>query len=157
MSFFFGWKLTLLTIVTVMPIILAAGFFRLRHEAKAEESNQEVFRESAKFATESIGAMRTVTALGLEMSICRRYEKLLTDHAKEAWRKSRWSTAVFSLSDSVSLLCMAFVLWQVFSMSGYDEKLLTMNRYGGQLLADHEYTPFNYCKYHMKLGVGLDF
>lgn len=52
-----------------MPVILAAGFFRLRYETRAEEANQEVFRESAGFATESIGAMRTVTALGLEGSI----------------------------------------------------------------------------------------
>lgn len=52
-----------------MPVILAAGFFRLRYESRAEEANQEVFRESAGFATESIGAMRTVTALGLEGSI----------------------------------------------------------------------------------------
>lgn len=52
-----------------MPIILAAGFFRLRYETRAEEANQEVFRESAGFATESIGAVRTVTSLGLEGSI----------------------------------------------------------------------------------------
>ncbi|CAG8983020.1 hypothetical protein HYALB_00010146 [Hymenoscyphus albidus] len=136
-SLYFGWKLTLVTILTAMPIILAAGFFRLRYETKAEEANQEVFKDSAKFATESIGAMRTVTALGLEGTICRRYERLLRGHAGDAWKKSRLSTAIFAISDSISLLCMAFVLW-----------------YGGQLLADFEYTPFSYLVVYLAVVQG---
>ncbi|KAB8303395.1 hypothetical protein EYC80_004824 [Monilinia laxa] len=127
MSFYFGWKLTLLTVVTTMPIILAAGYFRLRYETQFEKMNNEVFAESSKFATESIGAFRTVSALTLELEICGRYEKLLRNYTKKAFRKARFSTFIFAMSDSIALLCMAFVLW-----------------YGGQLLASHEYTPFNY-------------
>lgn len=127
MSFYFGWKLTLLTVVTTMPIILAAGFFRLRYETQFEKMNNEVFAESSKFATESIGAFRTVSALTLESQICGRYEKLLRNYTKKAFQKARISTFIFAMSDSIALLCMAFVLW-----------------YGGQLLASHEYTPFNY-------------
>ena len=56
MSFYFGWKLTLVTVCSSVPIILAAGFFRLRYEMQFEKMNFEVFAESAKFATESIGA-----------------------------------------------------------------------------------------------------
>jgi ATP-binding cassette subfamily B (MDR/TAP) protein 1 len=94
-----------------MPIILAAGFFRIRYETQFEKMNYEVFAESSKFASESIGAIRTVTSLTLEDEICNRYEKLLKNHVKEAFRKARFSTFVFSMSDSIGLLCMAFVLW----------------------------------------------
>lgn len=111
MSFYFGWKLTLVTVCSSMPIILAAGFFRIRYEIQFEKMNFEVFAESAKFATESIGAIRTVTALTLEDEICERYEKLLQTHIKEAFHKARFSTLVFAMSDSIALLCMAFVLW----------------------------------------------
>ncbi|RAL66178.1 hypothetical protein DID88_005850 [Monilinia fructigena] len=89
--------------------------------------SNEVFAESSKFATESIGAFRTVSALTLESEICGRYEKLLRNYTQKAFRKARFSTFIFAMSDSIALLCMAFVLW-----------------YGGQLLASHEYTPFNY-------------
>ena len=110
-SFYFGWKLTLLTIFTSMPIIFAAGYFRIRYETQFEKMNNEVFAKSAKFATESIGAFRTVSSLTLESEIIGRYEKLLNDHTTEAFQKARFSTFVFAMSDSISLLCMAFVLW----------------------------------------------
>lgn len=110
-SFYFGWKLTLITVCSSMPIILAAGFVRLKFETQFEKMNFEVFAESAKFATESIGAIRTVTAMTMEDTICRRYEKLLHEHTREAFRKARFTTFIFAVSDSISLLCMAFVLW----------------------------------------------
>ncbi|TVY37341.1 ABC transporter [Lachnellula subtilissima] len=127
MSFYFGWKLTLLTVVSSVPIILAAGFFRIRYETQFEKMNWTVFSESAKFATESIGAIRTVTSLTLESEICERYESLLNEHIAKAFHKARFSTLVFAMSDSVSLLCMAFVMW-----------------YGGGLLASYQYWSFNY-------------
>ncbi|KAF6830772.1 ABC transporter [Colletotrichum musicola] len=123
----FGWKLTLVALGTSMPIIVAAMFYRVRHETKFEEANNEVFAESAKFASESIGAIRTVSSLTMEDGICQRYDDLLKYHTRDAFRKSRWSVMVFAFSDSISLLCMAFVLW-----------------YGGRLLSSHEYTPFQY-------------
>lgn len=110
-SFYFGWKLTLVTVCSAMPIILAAGFFRIRHETQFERMNNEIFAKSSKFATESIGAFRTVSSLTLESEILSSYETLLSDHTSAAFRKARFSTFVFAMSDSISLLCMAFVLW----------------------------------------------
>lgn len=112
-SFYFGWKLTLLTVLTSMPIILAAGFFRIRYETQFEKMNFEVFAESSKFATESIGAFRTVSALTLEPEIIGRYETLLQNHINHAFDKAKLSTLIFAMSDSIALLCMAFVLWYV--------------------------------------------
>jgi ATP-binding cassette subfamily B (MDR/TAP) protein 1 len=111
LSFVFGWELTLLTVFTAVPIILAAGFFRIRYETQFEKMNNEVFEESSRFATESIGAFRTVSSLVLEDRICGRYERLLREHSENAFKKAKFSTLVFAMSDSISLLCMAFVLW----------------------------------------------
>jgi ATP-binding cassette, subfamily B (MDR/TAP), member 1 len=111
MSLYFGWKLTILTVCTSMPVILVAGFFRIRYETQFEKMNYKVFAESAKFATESIGAFRTVSSLTLEPEICGRYETLLQNHITNAFHHARFSTFVFAMSDSIPLLCMAFVLW----------------------------------------------
>src|SRR5689334_15578549 len=89
MSFYFGWKLTLLTVLSAMPIILAAGFFRIRYETQFEKMNYEVFAESSKFATECIGAFRTVSSLTLEEEICYRYEILLRNHTRRAFQKAK--------------------------------------------------------------------
>ncbi|TLS26950.1 hypothetical protein PpBr36_05078 [Pyricularia pennisetigena] len=126
-SFYFGWKLTAVTVVTTLPLILGAAFFRVRYEKRLEVMGAAVFAESAKFATESVGAFRTVSSLTLEKPICERYRLLLERHVKQALPRSAASTVLFALSDSIALLCMAFVLW-----------------YGGKLMADHEYLPFQY-------------
>jgi ATP-binding cassette subfamily B (MDR/TAP) protein 1 len=90
---------------------MAGAYIRLRFEIQFEKMNQAVFAESSKFAAESIGAFRTVTSLTLENMICRRYEELLADHVKKAFKKATYSMAIFSASDSVPLLCMALTLW----------------------------------------------
>ncbi|KAK0709215.1 ABC transporter-like protein [Lasiosphaeria miniovina] len=126
-SFYFGWKLTVVTLCSSMPLIIAAAFLRIRYEAQFEKTNNEVFAESAKFATESIGAFRTVSSLTLEDTIIQRYETLLQNHISKSFLKSSWTTFVFSAADSIALLCMAFILW-----------------YGGNLMLNHEYLPFQY-------------
>ncbi|KAK3401641.1 P-loop containing nucleoside triphosphate hydrolase protein [Sordaria brevicollis] len=126
-SFYFGWKLTIVTLSSSMPLIVAASFFRIRYEARFEKMNNEVFAESAKFATESITAFRTVSALTLEGTIIERYEALLRGHVKKSFGKSSWVTLIFAVADSIALLCMSFVLW-----------------YGGSLMLKGEYLPFQY-------------
>ncbi|KAI0870538.1 ABC transporter-like protein [Hypoxylon argillaceum] len=136
-SFYFGWKLTLVAFASAMPLALGAGFYRIRVEKRFETMNLKVFAESAKFATESVGAIRTVTALTLEDLICQRYEELLQNHVKEAFKRARFATLIFSASDSLPLLAMAFVLW-----------------YGGTLLISGEYMTFNYLVVYIAIVQG---
>jgi ATP-binding cassette subfamily B (MDR/TAP) protein 1 len=121
-SFAFGWKLTLVTFFAALPVILAAAFMRIRYEVQFEAFNAKVFAESSKFAAESIGAFRTVTALTLEDTITRHYRGLLDEHVRKAFKKGRYAVLIFALSDSLELCCMALTFW-----------------YGGQLLGNHEY------------------
>ena len=110
---YFGWKFALVTMCATMPIILAGGYYRVSHEVKFEARNNEVFAESAKFATEAIRAIRTVTSLTLENAICRKYDELLGDHIRKSLYEARWSTIIFAESDSLVLICMAFTIWLV--------------------------------------------
>lgn len=136
-AFYFGWKLTAIALSCAMPLAVAAGFLRSRVEKKFQKMNHKVFAESAKFATEAMGAIRTVTALTLEDTICNRYEKLLTEHLHLAYKKARLATILFSASDSVPLLCMAFILW-----------------YGGGLLVSGEYISFQYLVVYLSVVQG---
>lgn len=123
----FGWKLTLVALGTTLPVILIAMIYRMRHERDLDASTTAVFAASAQFAVEKIAAIRTAVSLTLESDICATYERLLLTHVKTSTPQARVSVFLFALSDSVPLLCMAFVLW-----------------YGGQLLGEHAYTPFQY-------------
>lgn len=154
-AFYFGWKLTVVTLCSSMPLIISGAFFRIRYETQFEKMNNDVFAESAKFATEAIAAFRTVSALTLEDTIIRRYETLLQDHIKKAFWKSSWTTLVFAAADSVALLCMSFVLWSVTQQihcvslsyscaSANFQVRCSRHRYGGGLMLNLEYTSFQY-------------
>lgn len=122
-SFVFGWKLSLVGNLTAMPVILLAGFYRVRLEKQFATMNTEVFAESSQFGTEAIGAFRTVTSLIMEDVVTDRYAKLLQSHIVTATKKAFPSTVVFATSDSVDFLCQALVFW-----------------YGGRFLTSGEYS-----------------
>ena len=113
-AFYFGWKLTLVTLCSSFPFILVAALLRLRFEIQFEALNAKVFAESSQFAGESIKAFRTVTSLTLEHTITDRYSVLLNEHVTKAFRKAFLATLIFAGSDSVELACMAFTFWYAF-------------------------------------------
>ncbi|KAJ9157754.1 ABC transporter transmembrane region [Pleurostoma richardsiae] len=138
-AYAYGWKLALVAMFVTVPLGLAAGYFRLRYELQFEKMYAEVFSESSKWASESIGAFRTVSSLTLEDIICDRYSDLLYGHVNNAFRKSRWTTLIFAMSDSVSLGCQALIFW-----------------YGGRLLASHEYNVLNFLICYMAVIQGAE-
>ena len=121
-SFSFGWKLTLVALFSAFPVIIGSCFVRTRYEVKFEKLNAAVFAESSQFASEAIGAFRTVTSLTLEDTITERYSKLLKNHVHAAFHKAKYASLIVALSDSLELPCMALCFW-----------------YGGQLLSTREY------------------
>ncbi|KAJ4324676.1 hypothetical protein N0V84_003800 [Fusarium piperis] len=119
----FGWKLGLIAMFVALPVMLGAGFWKFRHEVQFDQMNSAVFAESSQFATEAIGAIRTVSALTMEETINNRYRQLLDGHVKAANVKARWTSAIFGFADSAGLGCQALIFW-----------------YGGNLLAKGEYS-----------------
>ena len=126
-AFSFGWKLALLACCVVMPVSIATTYWRFKYEIEFDKMNNEVFAESSKFASESIGAFRTVASLTSEDAICDRFEKLCRGHVVTAFKKARWVSLLFAFSDSVSMACQTLIFY-----------------YGGKLLADGEYTALQF-------------
>ncbi|KAI3573651.1 P-loop containing nucleoside triphosphate hydrolase protein [Fusarium oxysporum f. sp. albedinis] len=122
-SLAFGWKLGLISMSVALPIMIAGGCWKYKHEGHFDKMNAAVFQESSQFATEAIEAIRTVSPLTMEDSINSQYRDLLNGHVKAANRKAQWTSAIFGFADSVGLGCQALLLW-----------------YGGRLLASGEYT-----------------
>lgn len=136
-AFSFGWKLALVALCVTAPLGLLAGYFRFKYEIEFDKMYGSVFAESSKFAAESIGAFRTVASMTLEDTISNRYDTLLNGHVFKAYKKARYTTLIFALSDSISLGCQALIFW-----------------YGGRLLATREYetTQFFVCYMAVILG-----
>ncbi|KAL5092065.1 ABC transporter bea3 [Trichoderma cf. simile WF8] len=126
-AFSFGWKLALVGAAVVMPILLASSYWCFKYEIQFEKMNNEVFAESSKFASESIGAFRTVTSLTLEAPISQRFETLCNGHVKTAFKKARWVSLLFGFADSCTLACQSLIFY-----------------YGSRLLVSGEYKIENY-------------
>ncbi|KAH7166490.1 P-loop containing nucleoside triphosphate hydrolase protein [Dactylonectria macrodidyma] len=110
-SLIFSWKLGLVAMFATMPVMLTAGFWKYRYEIYFEKMNSAVFMESSQFATEAVGAMRTVSSLNMEDTINGRYQTLLSNHVHAARLKAQWTAGLFGFADSVGLACQALVLW----------------------------------------------
>ncbi|KAG5756898.1 hypothetical protein H9Q70_000541 [Fusarium xylarioides] len=107
----FAWKLALVSLCVVVPILLAAGYWRMRYEIKFEEMNNAVFVDSSKFASEAISAFRTVASFTLEGAICDQFRTLNSNHVKDAFKKARWVSLLYAFSDSATIGCQAIVLY----------------------------------------------
>ncbi|KAF1934701.1 P-loop containing nucleoside triphosphate hydrolase protein [Clathrospora elynae] len=121
-AFVYGWKLSLVGLFAALPLILAAGYLRMRLEREFEKDNAKIFENSSQFAAEAVGAFRTVLSLTMEDMIGDRYETLLNGHVTKAFASAKYGTIVFAASDSIELACTALAFW-----------------YGGTLLASREY------------------
>lgn len=136
-AFVYGWKLSLVGLFAVLPLILAAGYLRIRFEMGFEKATAKVFENSSQFATEAVGAFRTVISLIMEDMIGDRYDELLKDHVDKAFASAKYSTLVFAASDSIELACMALTFW-----------------YGGTLLASREYNIVGFFVVYMAIIQG---
>lgn len=121
-AFAFAWKLALVACCVIFPILLSSSYWRFKYEIQFEKMNNEVFDESSKFASESIGAFRTVSAFTLEDQITKRFEALCSQHVTKAFKKARWVSLIFGFADSTTIACQALLFY-----------------YGGRLLARGEY------------------
>ena len=61
-----GWKLGLVVIAGGMPTIFGVGYYRLRLEMANGDRLSQMYLECARFVSEAIGAIRTVSSLTLE-------------------------------------------------------------------------------------------
>lgn len=123
LALIFGWKLAIVAIFGPLPIVFAAGLIRMRLELTALERTSKFFLESARFASEAVGSIRTVSSLTLEDDILARYTEKLHGPVKDAYKRVLKVMLLFGLSESVDLLGMAFTFW-----------------YGARLLSYGEYT-----------------
>ncbi|PLB49976.1 P-loop containing nucleoside triphosphate hydrolase protein [Aspergillus steynii IBT 23096] len=118
MALVYSWKLALVSLCAVSPLCVFSGYIRFRYEVQFESMNDAVFAESSQFASEAIGAFRTVTSLTLEESILDRFEKLCHGHVASAYKKARWVSIVLGFSESTNLGCQALIFY-------YGGRLLT--------------------------------
>lgn len=119
----YGWKLGLTLVLGALPVLVGAGYIRIRLEYRFEDDTSNRFARSSGLASEAVMAIRTVSSLALERAIVDRYRASLEGIAKQAIGGLGWRMFFYSLSQSISFLAMALGFW-----------------YGGRLVSTGEYS-----------------
>ncbi|TPX66385.1 hypothetical protein SpCBS45565_g04512 [Spizellomyces sp. 'palustris'] len=117
-----AWKIAIV-VVTAVPIMLVAGFLRVRIIARFQKRHETAYIASAALATEAVGNIRTVAALSCEQHVKDRYHKSLEAPYQDSIRSISTGNLWLALAYSITYLLYALAYW-----------------WGSQLLSKGDYT-----------------
>jgi ATP-binding cassette subfamily B (MDR/TAP) protein 1 len=121
-----GWKLALVC-TSVMPIVIACGYFRTKMLEHFNQRTREVNAASASYAAENISQMKTVASLTREDQVAAKYIGELDAQQRRSLISVSKSSILFAASQSVMFLCFALGFY-----------------YGSTLMATMEYNQFQF-------------
>lgn len=105
-----AWKIAVVLLAAV-PVMLVAGFLRLRILSKAEERHQTAYNEAAALASEACAAIRTVAALGREADVLRLYKEAIQEPYERSLRFTITGNVLLAFSLSVTYFVYALAYW----------------------------------------------
>lgn len=121
-----GWKLALVCI-SVVPVLLACGFYRFWMLARFQRRSKAAYEGSASFACEATSAIRTVASLTREDDVWAQYHAQLDEQGRKSLISVSKSSLLYAASQALVFFCVALGFW-----------------YGGTLLGTFEYTMFRF-------------
>ncbi|EGE02200.1 multidrug resistance protein [Trichophyton equinum CBS 127.97] len=120
-----GWRLALVSLFGCLPPLFLAGFIRMRMEMQAQDKNAKLYLESARFASEAVNSIRTVSSLTLEPTVYSNYGDRLKGPVARSLKYTAIAMIFFGFSDSVDTAAMALAFW-------YGGRLMSFGEYDAQ-------------------------
>jgi ABC-type multidrug transport system fused ATPase/permease subunit len=105
-----AWKIAIVLLCAV-PVMVVAGFLRLRILAKSEERHQTAYNSAAAMASEACSAIQTVAALGRERDVLWMYKRAVQKPYEESLRFSIWGNSLLAFSLSITYFVYALAYW----------------------------------------------
>lgn len=105
------WPLTQRLFAACYPLVISAGYIRLRIIVLKDQANKKSHASSAHLACEAAGSIRTVASLGREEDCCRQYSESLDEPLRRSSRSGNLNNLIYSLSQSMSFWVIALVFW----------------------------------------------
>ncbi|KAJ4406129.1 hypothetical protein N0V91_004801 [Didymella pomorum] len=105
-----AWKIAIVLLAAV-PIMVLAGFVRLRILALAEEKHQNAYNDAATLASEATASMQIVAAFGLEDRFLRSYQEAISGPYEEHLRFALFGNILLAFSLSVTYYVYSLAYW----------------------------------------------
>lgn len=101
LAFIVAWKIAIVLFAT-SPVVILAGFLRLRVLSKLEEKNQLAYTDAASLATEACSSIRTVAVLGKEKVTSERFRRAVDKFQEQASRDMVLGNTILAFALSVT-------------------------------------------------------
>lgn len=105
-----AWKIAIVLLAAV-PVMLLAGFLRLRILAMAEEHHQTAYNDAAALASEATSSMQIVAVFGLESHFLDGYREAIRKPYEEHLRFSVLGNILLAFSLSVTYFVYSLAYW----------------------------------------------
>lgn len=105
-----AWKLALVGLCGSVPVVVLAGYLRVTSGAAKSKSLSEPLLSSAHYASEVIGAVRTVASLTMEREVCLQLDKKIGESVPLFYRGILKTMPLFAFSESGFFLGMPVYL-----------------------------------------------
>jgi ATP-binding cassette subfamily B (MDR/TAP) protein 1 len=101
LAFIVAWKIAIVLLAT-SPVVILAGFLRLRVLSKLEEKSQLAYTDAASLATEACSSIRTVAALGTEKATSERFRRAVDKFQEQTFRDMVLGNVILAFALSVT-------------------------------------------------------
>ncbi|KNC98873.1 uncharacterized protein SPPG_05840 [Spizellomyces punctatus DAOM BR117] len=105
-----SWKIAIV-ILTAVPVMLCAGYLRVKIVEDFYELHQTAYVRSSAIASEAVGAIQTVAALGREADVLRQYRSLLREAYAGCLRTIMKGNFWLAFAYTVSYLLYGLAYW----------------------------------------------
>jgi ATP-binding cassette subfamily B (MDR/TAP) protein 1 len=105
-----AWKIAIVLLAAV-PVMLLAGFLRLRILAIAEEHHQTAYNDAAALASEATSSMQIVAVFGLENHFLESYREAIRKPYEENLRFSVLGNILLAFSLSITYFVYSLAYW----------------------------------------------
>lgn len=105
-----AWKIAVVLLATV-PVLLSAGFLRLRVLAKFHERHQKAFANSVSLATEAVESIKTVASFSLEQEVLEVFDRSLKAPYVETLKTIAYGNFWLAMAYSIGNFIYALAYW----------------------------------------------
>ncbi|KAJ5962709.1 hypothetical protein N7501_007650 [Penicillium viridicatum] len=109
-AFIVAWKITIVLVPTI-PILLVAGFMKLRVQSQFAERHKKAFSRATELTVETLGNLRFVAGFSLENQLYREFLSSIQKPYKNTTKAIAWGNFWLAWAFSVSNLISALAYW----------------------------------------------
>jgi ATP-binding cassette subfamily B protein len=132
------YRLSLITFIALPPLGIAVEMIRRRAREAFRDIRARI-SELNSYLSEQVQGVQIVQAYGREAPSADEYRTINDEHRQANYRSIRLDALLYSVVESVSMICVALVLWYASVRAGLVQSSAKQAAYIGTVVAFYQY------------------